>query len=51
MIWGNKMTVVLKLDKLDTTPTNCTKLTKECDVGSLKRISKYLKKKKEMKDE
>ena len=50
MIWNDKP-IVIKLDKLDTTPTDFTKIAKECDVKSLKRVGKYLKKKKEMENE
>lgn len=50
MIWNDKP-IVIELDKLDTTPTDFKKITKECDVKSLKKVAKYLKKKKEMKSE
>ena len=33
----------LKLDKIDTTPTDFTKISKECDVESLERVTEYLK--------
>lgn len=49
MIWNDKP-IVIELDKLDTTPTDFKKIAKECDVKSLKRVGKYLKKKKEIKD-
>lgn len=47
MIWNDKP-IVIKLDKLGTTPTDFTKIAKECDVKSLKKVSQYLKKKKEI---
>ena len=42
-MWNDK-TIVIKLDKIDTTPTDFTKITKECDVSSLKKVGKYIKK-------
>lgn len=50
MIWNDKP-IVIELDKLDTTPTDFKKIAKECDVKSLKKVAKYLKKRKEMKSE
>ena len=41
----------LELDKIDTTPTDFTKIAKECDVNSLERVTEYLKAKEMMKSE
>lgn len=44
MIWNDKP-IIIELDKLDTTPTDFKKISKKCDINSLKRVGKYLKKK------
>lgn len=51
MKWNDKP-IVIKLDKLDTTPTDFTKFAESVDVKSLERVGEYLQAKaKEIKDE
>ena len=41
MIWNDKP-IEIELDKLDTTPTDFTKIARDCDVKSLDRVSEVL---------
>lgn len=46
MIWNDKP-IEIELDELDTTPTDFTKIARDCDVKSLDRVSEVLSQRKD----